>query len=408
MGVNGPRYDGPVRAEKVSRGFAAAAAVLLALAIGLYLGGHPTKLPGFMRDVFVEESASLQAEATQTIEDNFIQKVPDEQLRNASVQGMVRSLHSRFSHYFTPAQNKLFEQSTSGEFSGVGMTVVERKKGLEVAGVFKDSPAKRAGIKNGDLIIAVNGRSIAGESSDVSTARIKGKPGTFVRLTIETPGGKQRTIRVQRQTIKVPVVQGKLDTVSGKKLGVVGLSSFTSGAHGELGAELRNLQKRGADGFVLDLRANGGGLLDEAVLVSSLFIPDGVIVTTKGRTRPKRVFDAAGDTVTKKPVVVLVDRGTASASEIVTAALHERLGAPVVGQRTFGKGVFGQVFELSNGGALDLIVGNYYTPKGRNLNGKGIPPNVPAVDKRATKRDEALDKALATLANRVPGATNGK
>ena len=408
MGVNGPRYDGPVRAEKVSRGFAAAAAVLVALAIGLYLGGHPTKLPGFMRDVFVEESASLQAEATQTIEDNFIQKVPDEQLRNASVQGMVRSLHSRFSHYFTPAQNKLFEQSTSGEFSGVGMTVVERKKGLEVAGVFKDSPAKRAGIKTGDLIIAVNGRSIAGESSDVSTARIKGKPGTFVRLTIETPGGKQRTIRVQRQTIKVPVVQGKLDTVSGKKLGVVGLSSFTSGAHGEVGAELRNLQKRGADGFVLDLRANGGGLLDEAVLVSSLFIPDGVIVTTKGRTRPKRVFDAAGDTVTKKPVVVLVDKGTASASEIVTAALHERLGAPVVGQRTFGKGVFGQVFELSNGGALDLIVGNYYTPKGRNLNGKGIPPNVPAVDKRGTKRDEALDKALATLANRVPGATNGK
>jgi len=408
LGVNGPRYDGPVRAEKVSRGFAAAAAVLVALAIGLYLGGHPTKLPGFMRDVFVEESASLQAEATQTIEDNFIQKVPDEQLRNASVQGMVRSLHSRFSHYFTPAQNKLFEQSTSGEFSGVGMTVVERKKGLEVAGVFKDSPAKRAGIKTGDLIIAVNGRSIAGESSDVSTARIKGKPGTFVRLTIETPGGKQRTIRVQRQTIKVPVVQGKLDTVSGKKLGVVGLSSFISGAHGEVGAELRNLQKRGADGFVLDLRANGGGLLDEAVLVSSLFIPDGVIVTTKGRTRPKRVFDAAGDTVTKKPVVVLVDRGTASASEIVTAALHERLGAPVVGQRTFGKGVFGQVFELSNGGALDLIVGNYYTPKGRNLNGKGIPPNVPAVDKRGTKRDEALDKALATLANRVPGATNGK
>ena len=408
MGVNGPRYDGPVRAEKVSRGFAAAAAVLVALAIGLYLGGHPTKLPGFMRDVFVEESASLQAEATQTIEDNFIQKVPDEQLRNASVQGMVRSLHSRFSHYFTPAQNKLFEQSTSGEFSGVGMTVVERKKGLEVAGVFKDSPAKRAGIKTGDLIIAVNGRSIAGESSDVSTARIKGKPGTFVRLTIETPGGKRRTIRVQRQTIRVPVVQGKIDSVSGKKLGVVGLSSFISGAHGEVGAELRNLQKRGADGFVLDLRANGGGLLDEAVLVSSLFIPDGVIVTTKGRTRPKRVFDAAGDTVTKKPVVVLVDKGTASASEIVTAALHERLGAPVVGQRTFGKGVFGQVFELSNGGALDLIVGNYYTPKGRNLNGKGIPPNVPAVDKRGTKRDEALDKALATLAKRVPGATNGK
>lgn len=408
MGESGPRYDGPVRAEKVSRGFAAAAAVLVALAFGLYLGGHPTKLPGFLRDTFVEENASLQAEATHLIEDNYIQKVPGDQLRNASLQGMVRSLHSRFSHYFTPAQNKLFEQSTSGEFSGVGMTVVERKKGLEVAGVFKDSPAKRVGIAPGDLIIAVNGRSIAGESSDVSTARIKGKPGTFVRLTVETPGGKRRTIRVKRETIKVPVVQGKLKTASGKKLGVVGLASFTSGAHGELGAELRRLQKRGAQGFVLDLRADGGGLLDEAVLVSSLFIPDGVIVTTESRTRPKRVFEAAGDTVTKKPVVVLVDHGTASASEIVTAALHERLGAPVVGRRTFGKGVFGQVFELSNGGALDLIVGNYYTPKGRNLNGKGIPPDVPAVDSRRTKRDEALDRALSTLAKRVPSAAKGK
>ena len=122
------------------------------------------------------------------------------------------------------------------------------------------------------------------------------------------------------------------------------------------------MSERGAEGFVLDMRANGGGLLDEAVLVSSAFVPNGVIVTTKGRKRPKRVFEATGEVATRKPVVVLVDRGTASASEIVTAALHERLGAPVVGRRTFGKGVFGQIFDLSNGGALDLVVGNYYTP----------------------------------------------
>ena len=397
-----------MRAEKVSRGFAAAAAVLAALALGLYLGGHPTSLPGFLRDAFVEESASLQSEATHVIEDNYIQKVSEDQLRNASLAGMVRSLHSRFSHYFTPSQNKLFEQSTSGEFSGVGMTVVERKRGLLVGGVFKDSPAKRIGIKPGDLIIAVNGRSIAGESSDVSTARIKGRPGTYVRLTIRAPRGTTRTLRVKRETIKVPVAEGRLRTVSGRKLGTVRLASFTSGAHGEVADQLRRLQKRGADGFVLDLRANGGGLLDEAVLVSSLFIPNGTIVTTQGRTRPKHVFQATGETVTKKPVVVLVDHGTASASEIVTAALHERLGAPVVGRRTFGKGVFGQVFELTNGGALDLIVGNYYTPKDRNLNGKGIPPDVPAVDSSRTKRDEALDRALSVLAKRVQGASRGR
>jgi carboxyl-terminal processing protease len=385
----------------VIRALAALGAVLATLAAGMYLGGHPANLPGFLRDVFVDESASLNSEAVDLIESNYYRKVPDSQLQDSSLQGMVRSLKSQFSHYFTPQQNKLFEQATNGEFSGVGMTVVGRHRGLLIAGVFKDSPAKRAGIRPGDVITKVNGHSIAGESSDLSTARIKGKPGTSVRLTIERRGARPRTLRVRRERIKVPVVSSALRSRGGKKLGVVSLSSFTSGAHADVAAAVRKLQHRGADGFVLDLRGNGGGLLEEAVLISSLFVPDGTIVTTKGRTKPKRVFAADGDTVTRKPVVVLVDGGTASASEITAAALNERIGATVVGQRTFGKGLFGQVFELSNGGALDLIVGSYYTPNGENINKKGIAPDVRAKDDPATKRDEALDRALLTLARRV-------
>jgi carboxyl-terminal processing protease len=281
------------------------------------------------------------------------------------------------------------------------MTVVERPRGLMVTGVFKGSPAERAGIRIGDLITHVNGRSIRGESSNVSTARIKGKPGTYVRLTIVRPGSKPRTLRVKRERIKVPVVSSALRERDGRKLGVVALSSFTSGAHAQVAAAVRRQLARKAEGFVLDLRANGGGLLDEAVLISSLFVPSGTIVTTKGRKRPERVFEATGDTITRKPIVVLVNRGSASASEIVTAALNERIGAPVVGQRTFGKGVFGQVFELSNGGALDLIVGSYYTPNGENINRKGIAPDVRATDVPSTKRDEALDRALSTLAGRI-------
>jgi carboxyl-terminal processing protease len=387
----------------VIRALAAVAAVLVTLAAGMYLGGHPAELPGFLRDAFVDESASLSSEATNLIEDNFYRDVPRSTLENASLRGMVGSLKDRFSHYFTPTQNKVFEQATRGEFSGVGMTVVERPRGLMVSSVFKGSPAERAGIRPGDLITKVNGRSIRGESSNVSTARIKGKPGTYVRLTIVHPGGKPRTLRVKRARITVPVVTSSLRKRGGRKLGVVELSSFTSGAHAQVAAAVRRQLARKADGFVLDLRANGGGLLDEAVLVSSLFVPNGTIVTTKGRKRSKRVFEATGDTITRKPVVVLVDHGTASASEIVTAALNERIGAPVVGLRTFGKGVFGQVFELSNGGALDLIVGSYYTPDGEDINRKGIAPDVRARDIRSTKRDEALDRALATLASRVHG-----
>jgi carboxyl-terminal processing protease len=380
---------------------AALAAVLATLAVGMYLGGHPAGLPDFLRDAFVDESASLNSEAVDLIEDNYYKNVPDSQLQDASLRGMVRSLKSRFSHYFTPQQNRLFEQATNGEFSGVGMTVVGRKRGLLVAGVFRNSPAKRAGIRPGDLITKVDGHSIAGEPSGVSTARIKGRPGTSVRLTIDRGGERPRTLNVKRARIKVPVVSSRLRRRGGDELGVINLSSFTSGAHADVASAIRKLLKRNAQGFVLDLRGNGGGLLEEAVLVSSLFIPNGTIVTTKGRTKPKRVFEATGDTLTRKQVVVLVDHGTASASEITAAALNERLGAPVVGQRTFGKGFYGQVYELSNGGALDLIVGSYYTPKGENLNQKGIVPDVRARDDPATRRDEALDRALAVLAGRV-------
>jgi carboxyl-terminal processing protease len=388
-------------------GVALAALAVLILGAGMWLGGHPEKLPEPLRDVFVDETVSVQAQATDIIDDNYYRRVPEERLRDASLRGMVRSLRSRFSHYFTPKENELFRESASGQFSGVGMTVVERPRGLLVAGVFDGSPAKRKGIKPGDLITKVNGKSIAGKSSEFSTALIKGEPGTFVRLTVRTPKERPRTLRVRRERIRVPAVEGRLRRVGGHKLGVVELSTFSSGAHGELIAELDRLRRRGAEGYVLDLRANGGGLLDEAVLVSSAFVPNGVIVTTDGRSKPKRVFRATGDVATRKPVVVLVDRGTASASEIVTAALQERLHSPVVGRRTFGKGVFGQIFELDNGGALDLVVGNYYTPSGRNLNRRGISPDVGAQDDLETRRDEALERALATLDHCVERSGNG-
>jgi carboxyl-terminal processing protease len=385
--------------------FGAVLALLAALAAGLYLGGHPTELPDFVRDLFVEESASLQATAAEVIEDNYAQKIPKERLQNASLRGMIEELHDRFSHYFTPRQLDLFQESIGGEFSGVGMTVLEHRRGLLVTGVYKGTPAARGGIRPGDLITAVNGKSIAGESSELATARIKGKPGTFVTLTVVRRPNHRRTVRLKRARIEIPVVDARLRTIAGKKVGVVSLASFTDGAHGQLRSVLTRLMRRGARGFVLDLRQNGGGLLEEAVLVSSLFVPDGVIVVTKGRTRPKRVLKATGGAIKREPLVVLVDRGTASAAEIVTAALSERLKAKVVGTRTFGKGVFGQLFTLPNGGAFDLTLGSYFTPEGRNLAGKGVPPDVRASDIPSTARDEALDRALRVLAGEARGAS---
>ncbi|HEU4703265.1 MAG TPA: S41 family peptidase, partial [Conexibacter sp.] len=182
---------------------------------------------------------------------------------------------------------------------------------------------------------------------------------------------------------------------------------FTEGSAAQLHAEVEQLlRRRGADGIVLDLRGNGGGLLTEAVDAASVFIPDGTIVSTDGRSRARHVYTATGGAIRRSvPVVVLVDRGTASSAEIVTGALQDRRRAEVVGTNTYGKGVFQEIRELPNGGALDLTVGQYFLPSGRNIGGRGvaegrgIAPDVRASDDPDTpRRDEALDAALAELA----------
>ena len=187
---------------------------------------------------------------------------------------------------------------------------------------------------------------------------------------------------------------------------MVRLDQFSSGAHGEVNAALRKAIKNGAKGVVFDLRDNPGGLVTEAQLVASAFLSDGKIVTTKGRAVPSKTLSAVGDPVAPKiPLVVLVDRNSASAAEIVAGALQDRKRGTLVGTRTFGKGVFQEVLELSNGGALDITAGQYFLPSGRNLGGAGVStgsgltPDVPASDDPKTaKVDEGLDKALSVLA----------
>ena len=185
----------------------------------------------------------------------------------------------------------------------------------------------------------------------------------------------------------------------------VQLSGFTSGAGDEVSGAVKRLLGRGADGVVLDLRDNGGGLLNEAVAVASVFIPDGKIVSTRGRSRPERVYEATGGAIdTDVPVVVLVNDRSASASEIVAGALQDRDRAQIVGTRTFGKGVFQEIEPLPNGGALDITVGEYFLPSGRNLGGggpargSGLTPDVRVEDDPDTRRDEALRVAVREVA----------
>lgn len=378
-------------------------AVSLALLAGLWLGGHPDALPDRVADVFVEDTdGRLFDEALSVIEDDFYRKVDKGEVVDEALTGAVESLSDRFSAYFDPSSFSQFQEATQGEFEGVGMTVEAAPRGLEVVSVFDGSPAKEGGLRTGDVITRVGDKSLKGLNVNEATALIKGPAGTSVTLRVRTDG-KARTVRLQRKRVEVPVVDAAMRERNGRKVAHIELDAFTSGAHGVVAGELRRLLDRGAEAVVLDLRDNGGGLLNEAVLVSSIFIEEGEIVSTSGRTRDERVFEATGNAVAPDvPLVVLVDGESASASEIVTGALQDRDRAEVIGTRTFGKGVFQEITQLSNGGALDLTVGEYFTPSGRNLaprDGRkgGIVPDVPASDKPKTKRDEALDAALRAV-----------
>ena len=379
------------------------AVALVALLTGVYLGGHPDTLPGPVRDSFVQEDRALRSQIVQAIEGNYYKPVDKSKLDDAALKGIVESLGDPYSHYLTPEEAKALHEQISGEFDGVGMSVEKDQRGLRVLNVFDGSPAQKAGIREQDLIVSVNGRSIAGISSDLATGRIKGPAGTYVSLEVFTPGASDtRTVRVKRERITVPVATGRLVQHDGRKLGVVRLTTFTSGAHAAVAARVKKLTNEGAQGIVLDLRGNGGGLLDEAVLVSSVFIENGRIVSVRGLHRSDQTHDAQGDAIDPHgPLVVLVDGGSASASEIVTGALRDRHRATVVGTNTFGKGLVQEVEPLSNGGYLDLTVANYYLPGGKTISTNGLKPQVRAFDKPRTKRDEALPVALNVLAGKL-------
>ena len=381
-----------------------AAAVALLIG-GIWLGGHPESLPDPLRDAFVTDDRGLRAELQDAIQDDFYKQVDDAQIEQGSLKGMVQGLDDRFSNYLTPKETAQFQQSVEGRFEGVGMNVDQDKRGLRVLNVFEGSPAERGGVKKGDFITEVDGRSIAGLSADVATAKIKGPAGTTVSLELVDPESfDPRTVKLKRARIEIPITTGRIVERNGKTLGIVTLSTFSEGAHGLVRKEIDELLDKGAEGILLDLRGNGGGLLNEAVLVGSVFIDDGLIVSTKGRTKPERKYDSVGGSIDEDtPVVVLVDRGTASASEIVSGAIKDRGRGTVVGTRTFGKGVFQEIKPLSNGGLLDITVGQYFLPNGENIGDKGVKPTVTARDDVDTERDEALPIALDTLAHEASG-----
>jgi carboxyl-terminal processing protease len=381
----------------------------LLLVLGIWLGGHPRWLPEPIADVLVgSKDRRVTLDALDTIHDRYYREVPFGTLSDAAIDGAVNDLHDRFSAYLSPKEYGVFQEALENAFEGIGTAIQGVAQGLRIETVYPDSPAERAGLRVGDVVTHAKGRRLAGLPEQAAVALIKGRAGTAVTLRIRR-GDRTFTKRVTRARIDIPSVQSRIVDAGGTRAAYIALSTFGSDkAHVQMAAAIRRAERRKAKGIVLDLRHNGGGLITEAQLVASMFLKGGPIVTTRGRAVKERTLNAVGRPIADDlPTVVLVDRDTASASEIVAGALQDRKRATLVGTRTFGKGIFQEILPLDNGGALDITVGQYFLPSGRNIGGagtkpgRGLKPDVRVEDDPRTRRDEALDKALDVLAGKL-------
>jgi carboxyl-terminal processing protease len=320
--------------------------------------------------------------AMETIEDRALTEVDRQDLFEAAIEGMVERLDDRHSAYISPKAMQVFNEALDQEFEGVGMEVGldPKTNQLVVLSPLQGTPAFKAGIRTGDKILRIDGRSTQGTSLKDAVLRMRGRPGESVRLTVLHEGGEQPVeIEIVRAKIQADTVLGDTRRADGSwnftleedpRIGYVRISSFSEHTSDELGRALDGLMAKNVQGLILDLRDNPGGLLKSAVEVADMFISSGVIVTT--RDRRERIVDArtagAKGTYPPIPMAVLINGFTASASEIVAAALQDHGRAVIVGQRTYGKGTVQEVIELEgNRGALKLTTRSYWRPSGRNI-----------------------------------------
>jgi carboxyl-terminal processing protease len=315
---------------------------------------------------------------------------------------MVQALdpHSAF---FTPDEMRAIDEEADGRFGGVGLEVETREGALIVLAPIEGGPAHRAGLRAGDVLVAADGHALRGASLLDAARRLRGAPGTALVLTVRRAGEPAaRELRLVREMIEVEAVAARL---AGPDVGVVRVRQFRAGAAGEVARAIEALE-RGAEprlrALVLDLRDNPGGLLDEAAAVADLFLAEGPIVRTVGRggRELQEVRARRGGTRADVALAVLVNRGSASAAEIVAGALRDHGRAAIVGQRTFGKASVQKTIRLADGSGLRLTVAHYRTPRGRRIHGAGIEPDVPvpapAPDAPPGAPDAALEAAIRT------------
>ena len=328
------------------------------------------------KDAF--EQLDLFADVLARVNNDYVVDINNTELISEAINGMLLSLDPH-SSYISPKEYKNLLISTSGEYSGLGMEVTLDEGFVKVISPIDDTPAKKAGIKPGDFIIEINDESIFGLSLSEAVDLMRGKPGELVNITIARNNDERIQFNLKREIIKRKIV-----TYSIKEgIGYIRISQFNENAYQELSKAISSLEKEmfgSVPGLILDLRGNPGGLLDQSIKVSSAFLDGGKVVSTKGRKESdNRNYNAdKGELLKEVPIIILIDEGSASASEIVAGAIQDRKRGLIVGMKSFGKGSVQSIIPLKGGaeGAIKLTTQRYYTPSGKSIQGKGITPNI--------------------------------
>ncbi|BAZ12327.1 carboxyl-terminal protease [Calothrix sp. NIES-4071] len=317
-----------------------------------------------------------------------------------AIQEMVAKLGDRYTEFFDPQEYQALDNDLSGNLTGVGIELAENEKtkALTVVAPIEGTPAFKAGILPNDIIVGINGKTTQGLNINDAVKRILGPVGTKIVLTIQR-GKVAQTFKLTRANIPIhPVIYNTQTTPAGK-IGYIRLPEFTQTAAAEMRGAIKALEKQQVQGYVLDLRSDPGGLLDASLEIASMWLKKDAIVSLVNREQVKESYNATGHPLTNKPLVVIVDNGSASASEILAGALQDDKRATLVGTRTFGKGLVQAVEPLEDGSALKLTIAKYYTPSGRDINHVGIQPNITVELSEAQQKELALNRTFGTSAD---------
>jgi carboxyl-terminal processing protease len=338
------------------------------------------------------------------------QPMPDREQAYTVVQKMLASLEDPFTRLLKPEQYRSLQTSTSGELMGVGLQITQEPETgkLRVIAPIAGSPADKAGIRATDAILRINGDSTDGLSLDEAAARMRGAIGSQVLLTVQHNDEPPQDLEILRDRIALNPVVAKLQTQTdgngrSHKTGYIRLTQFNANATAEVSRAIQKLEQQGADAYVLDLRNNPGGLLQAGIEVARLWLNEGTIVYTVNRQGVMGSFEATGSALTNDPLIVLVNQGTASASEILAGALKDSGRAKILGERTFGKGLIQSLFDLSGGAGIAVTVAKYETPAHKDINKQGIMPDVIVplegitLTQVATEADSQYQAALELL-----------